>query len=345
MHGAALDRPGAHQRHLDDDVVEGLGKAAGQHLHLGAALDLEDAGRLRGADRLEGRLVVERDPREVDALVAGLGDRLDAALDRRQHPEPEQVDLQKAGVGARVLVPLDDLAPLHRRRLDRADVDQRPGREHHPAGVLGEVARQPPGLAGEHGEPAASAGSPRAHRRAPRRYRARPRRRASTCRRSGRPARSRPAAGRAPCRGREPRPASGSRRRPRPAPPARGRSGRGRGDQPLADVAREVEVDVGHLGDVVVEKAPQEQPGADRVDVREPGQIADDRADARAPAATRRQQVARRVGPADLGRDLAGELEQVEVQEEEARQARACGSPAAPPRGAARPRGRSRVPA
>ena len=60
--------------------------------------------------------VVERDPREVDPLAAAGGDLLDAALDRRQHPEPEQVDLQEAGVGARVLVPLDHLPSLHRRR-------------------------------------------------------------------------------------------------------------------------------------------------------------------------------------------------------------------------------------
>ena len=91
-------------------------------------------------------------------------------------------------------------------------------------------------------------------------------------------------------------------------------------DQLLADVAREVEVDVGHLGDLVVEEAPEEEPRPHRVDVREPGQVADDRADARAAAAPRGQQVARRVGPANLGRDLARELEQVEVQEEEARE-------------------------
>jgi hypothetical protein len=38
-------------------------------------------------------------------------------------------------------------------------------------------------------------------------------------------------------------------------------------DQPLADVAGKVEVDVGHLGDLVVEEPAQEQPRPDRVDV------------------------------------------------------------------------------
>ena len=320
MHGAALDRPRAHQRHLDDHVVEGLGEAAGQHLHLRPALDLEHAGGLGGPDRLEGGLVVERDPREVDVLAARLGDRLDAALDRRQHPEPEQVDLQKARVRARVLVPLDDLAPLHRRRLHRADVDQRPGREHHPARVLGEVARQPPGLAGEAREPAPARG-------------ARPR----LAEDLGDVALDLVAAG--VDVGHLGDPLDLARRQPEHLAEvadgaARTVGGEGRDqrralapvalvdprDQPLADVAREVEVDVGHLGDLVVEEAAEEQPRPHRVDVGEPGQVADHRADARAAPASRRQQVAGRVRPADLDRDLAGELEQVEVQEEEARE-------------------------
>ena len=55
-------------------------------------------------------------------------------------------------------------------------------------------------------------------------------------------------------------------------------------DQPLADVAREVEVDVRRLGDLLVQEAPEEQARLDRIDVGEAGQVTDDRADARAPA-------------------------------------------------------------
>ncbi len=55
-----------------------------------------------------------------------------------------------------------------------------------------------------------------------------------------------------------------------------------REDQLLADVAREVEVDVGHGGHLAVEEAAEREPGRDGIDVREPGQVADDRAD-RAP--------------------------------------------------------------
>ena len=81
------------------------------------------------------------------ALPAQADDLVDALLDRREHAEPEQVDLQEAGVGARVLVPLAELAALHRGRLDRDELDERAARDDHPARVLGEVARQAGDLA------------------------------------------------------------------------------------------------------------------------------------------------------------------------------------------------------
>ena len=51
MHHVALDRPGPHDRHLDDEVVEGPGLQPRQHRHLRAALDLEgpDACRPGGS--------------------------------------------------------------------------------------------------------------------------------------------------------------------------------------------------------------------------------------------------------------------------------------------------------
>ena len=68
-----------------------LGQGAGQHLHLGAALDLKDAGRLGGADRLEGLGVVERDAREVDPLAAA------PARSRRRSARPPRASPAPAG--------------------------------------------------------------------------------------------------------------------------------------------------------------------------------------------------------------------------------------------------------
>ena len=91
-------------------------------------------------------------------------------------------------------------------------------------------------------------------------------------------------------------------------------------DQLLADVAREVEVDVGHAGHLAIEEAPERELGGDRIDVREPGQVADDRADRAAAPAPGRQHAARRAGPAHLGGDLARQLEHLVVQAEKSRQ-------------------------
>ena len=91
-----------------------------------------------------------------------------------------------------------------------------------------------------------------------------------------------------------------------------------RDDQLLADVAREVEVDVGDGVELAVEEAAEREAGRDRVDVREPGQVADERADAscraRVPAAaTCRGEP----GPRTSSATVARELEHLPVQQEE----------------------------
>ena len=89
-------------------------------------------------------------------------------------------------------------------------------------------------------------------------------------------------------------------------------------DQLLADVAREVEVDVRHRHELAVEEAAEREVLRDRVDVREAGQVADDRADRRAAPPPRRQPAPRRAGPADPVRELPRQLEHLPVEEEEA---------------------------
>ena len=91
-------------------------------------------------------------------------------------------------------------------------------------------------------------------------------------------------------------------------------------DQDVADVAREVEVDVRQRGQLLVQEAAEQQLVLDRVDVREAGQVADDRGHARAATASRREQPPRRLRPTHLEGHLARQLEQVPMQEEEARQ-------------------------
>ena len=227
MDGAALDRPRPHQRHLHRQVVEVLRQACAA---ASASAPGSRSGRRRSSRPRwiapQTWIVVERHVGEVDPLTARARDLVDAALHRREHPQPEQVDLQEAGVRARVLVPLDDLTSLHRRRLHRAELDQRGGGDHHAAGVLGDVAGQSRDLAAAARRAPASAASGPAARRAPPPSASRPR---GSPRRRPRPARTAPprrAAARAPCRGRGSPRAPGRWRRTRPAPSAPARSAR-----------------------------------------------------------------------------------------------------------------------
>ena len=323
---AALDRPRPDDRHLDGDVLQVLRPGPVQRLHLGPALDLEDARRLRLLDALVGGRIVVGDPAQVDLLAARALDQLDRALHRGEHPQPQQVDLQEAGVRAGILVPLHDLAALHRRRHDRAAVDQRPGGHDHPARVLAEVARQPVRLRGQPRQPRpaprGAAAAPVAGRRRP----VQPERRCDVLAHLPR----------IPALAAARHPLDLSRRQPqrlaqladRP-PRAIGRKRRHQRravvpvalvhprDQLLADVTREVEVDVGQRGQLVVQEAPDQQVVGDRIDVREAGQEADDRGDARAPPAPRRQQPPHAVGPTHLDRHLAGQLQHVVMEQEE----------------------------
>ncbi len=88
-------------------------------------------------------------------------------------------------------------------------------------------------------------------------------------------------------------------------------------DQLLPDVAREVEVDIGERGQLLVQEPADQQVVGDRVDVRQAGQEADDRGDARTAAPAGRQQAADAAGTAHLERHLAGQLEHVVVEQEE----------------------------
>ena len=52
MHHVALDRPGPHDRHFNDEIVEGARLQARQHVHLRAAFDLEHAEQFTAAQHV-----------------------------------------------------------------------------------------------------------------------------------------------------------------------------------------------------------------------------------------------------------------------------------------------------
>ena len=140
--GVALDRARPDDRHLHDEVVEAGRPALRERLHLGPALDLEDpdgVGRLEHREDL-GDLLGQ--PVEVEAGRAVALDELERLVDRGQHPEAEQVELDQLERLDVALVVLDDDPVLHRRPLERGDVDERGGGDEHPAAVDAEVTRE-----------------------------------------------------------------------------------------------------------------------------------------------------------------------------------------------------------
>ena len=70
--------------------------------------------------------------------------------------------------------------------------------------------------------------------------------------------------------------------------------------------------------ELAVEEAAEREVLCDRIDVRKPGQVADDRADRRAAPSPRRQPPSRRAGPANPVRELPRQLEHLPVEQEEA---------------------------
>ena len=113
-----------------------------QRLHLGPALDLEDADGVGRLEHLEDLGDVLGQAVEIDAGGAIVLDELERLVDRGEHPEPEQVELDELERLDIALVELDDDPILHRRPLDRGDVDERRSRHEHPAAVDRQVARE-----------------------------------------------------------------------------------------------------------------------------------------------------------------------------------------------------------
>ena len=317
MHRLPLDRPRPDERHLGGEVVEVLRLRAEKALHLRATLDLERAHRVRALDVREDLGIVEGNPREVDHLSVGGRDLLDAVLDRGEHPEAEQVDLEEACIGAGVLVPLAELATGHGRGLDGDELDQRACRDDHPARMLRDVPWKPCDLARKPGEgpPALGAELALAVRKLlellshPARI--------PSVREPGQPLElgKREPERLADVADRATRAVGGEARHERRvlSPVALG----DRDDQLLADVAWEVEVDVRHRRKLVVQEAAEREVVRDRIDVGEAGEVADDRADRAAASSTGRKEMSRRVEPAHLERSFAGELEHLVVEEEE----------------------------
>ena len=140
MHHVALDRSGAHQRHLDDEVVIAARPQARQHGHLCPRFDLEDAHAVGAAKHVVGGGIAFGNLVHFQASAGTLADDGKHAPDGGEHAEGEDIDLEQAERIEVVLVPLDDGALGHGGVFDRHEPGERPARDDEAADVLRQVA-------------------------------------------------------------------------------------------------------------------------------------------------------------------------------------------------------------
>ncbi|MCW0417502.1 hypothetical protein NB689_003256 [Xanthomonas sacchari] len=154
MHHAALDRPGAHDRHLDDQIVELFRLQPRQHRHLRARFDLEHADGVGALDHRVGLRVFGGNGGERVVAAAVRAQQVQGAAQRAEHAQREHVDLHQPDQFQVVLVPLDHRALGHGRVLHRHQGVQRMLGDDEAAGMLRQVPREADQLAGEHQQPA-----------------------------------------------------------------------------------------------------------------------------------------------------------------------------------------------
>jgi hypothetical protein len=78
-----------------------------------------------------------------------LGEQVEGAAHAAEHAEPEHVDLHELQLLDIVLLPFDDPAVDHRRRLDRNEIVEPVAGEDEAARMLAQVARRADQLAGQ----------------------------------------------------------------------------------------------------------------------------------------------------------------------------------------------------
>ena len=152
----ALDGAGPDDGDLDDQVVEAPGLQARQHGHLGPALHLEDAHRVRPAQHVVDLRDLLGDLGDVGqpGPVGPRRDHLEGLAQGGQHAQGQDVDLHQAQGVDVVLVPLDEGAVGHGGVADGDHLVQPAPGQDIAAHVLGQVAGKAQQLAGQGGRAA-----------------------------------------------------------------------------------------------------------------------------------------------------------------------------------------------
>ncbi len=137
----ALDRPRADNRHLNRQIVKTARPDAGQHVHLGAAFNLENADAVAAPQHgiNIGRIIGHAVQRIAGA--AGGRDQIKCLGNARQHPQRQHIDLHQPQCVNIILVPFDERPVRHGGVADWHQFIQPPGGQHKAADVLRQMAR------------------------------------------------------------------------------------------------------------------------------------------------------------------------------------------------------------
>ena len=142
MHHAALDRPRAHDRDFDHEVVKAARLQARQHAHLRTRFDLEYPHRVGPADHgVDGR-VFRRNIFDAHCAVFKRVEHIQRTADRGQHAERQHIHFQQPEGIQIIFVPLDHGALWHGGVFNRHQLRQWAGRDDEAAGMLRQMTRK-----------------------------------------------------------------------------------------------------------------------------------------------------------------------------------------------------------
>ena len=146
MNHAALDRAGADDRDLADQIVKFPRLHARQEVELGPAFDLEDPDRIGLAEHVIDHRILGRNISEGQLQVAVILQQPEGLADAGQHAERQDIDLQQPERIDIVLVPFDDGAILHRGVLDRTELVEPAMGDDKAANMLAQMPGKPDDL-------------------------------------------------------------------------------------------------------------------------------------------------------------------------------------------------------
>ena len=140
MHHAALNGAGPDNGNLADQIVKFSRPHAGQKVKLRPAFHLKDPNRIGTAQHVIDLRILGWDIGERQTKAAMLRQKVKRLADAGQHPQREDIHLEKPQRVDVVLVPFDDGAILHRGVLDGAKLIQPPLGDDKAADMLRQMA-------------------------------------------------------------------------------------------------------------------------------------------------------------------------------------------------------------